>query len=228
MVNVPGFLIVLALAAIPAVIWLLFFLKEDSRKPEPGKMLSITFIAGMAASAPVLLLELLFRKMAITPLHSLLLFIVGIALIEEVFKFFAAYAVNNKNKRFDEPVDAMIYMITAALGFATVENFFIVKSGLDAINLSTMLSTLNSVALRFIGATLLHALASGIVGYSWAQRRFGKRRGVIFLGLFFASGVHALFNFFVVRFQATDVFYPTFFLVVIAFWVLADFERAKG
>lgn len=227
MVTTINFLIVLAMAALPAIVWLLFFLKEDSKKPEPRKMLVLTFLAGMVASAPVLLLELLFQKVAVSPLHSLLLFIVGIAVIEEVFKFLAAYAVNGRSKYFDEPIDAMIYMVTAALGFATVENFFIVKSGLDIVNLTSILGTLNAVALRFIGATLLHALASGIVGYYWAQHRFGARKYAIALGLFLAAGAHTLFNFFVVKLQTTDVFYPTFFLVIIAFWILADFEKMK-
>lgn len=217
---------VFVIAAIPAIVWLLFFIKEDLH-PEPKKMLALTFVAGMVSSIPVLFLELLFQKIAVTPLHSFLLFIIGIAVIEEVFKFLSAYLVNAKSKYLDEPVDAMIYMITAALGFATIENFFVVKNSLDVVNLKTIFDMLNAVSLRFVGATLLHALASGIVGYYWALGRFRNWKGAIWIGLLLAAAVHAIFNFFVVQFQATDVFYPTFFLVFIAFWVLTDFERLK-
>jgi RsiW-degrading membrane proteinase PrsW (M82 family) len=217
---------VFVIAAIPALVWLLFFLKEDLH-PEPKKMLAITFLAGMASSIPVLFIELVFQKIAVTPLHSILLFIIGIAIIEEVFKFFATYLVNAESKYLDEPIDAMIYMITAALGFATIENFFVVRNSLDIVNLKTIFDMLNAVSLRFVGATLLHALASGIVGYYWALDRFKKKRGAVLVGLFIAAAVHAIFNFFVVQFQSSDIFYPTFFLVFIAFWVLADFERTK-
>ncbi len=218
--------IVIVLAGLPAIAWLFFFLKEDLH-PEPKKMLALTFFAGIVSSIPVLSLELLFQKFAVSPFHSLLLFIVGIAVIEEIFKFVAAYLVNEKSKYFDEGVDAMVYMITVSLGFATVENFFIVKGGLDVANLANILTTLNSVGLRFIGATLLHALASGIVGYYWALDHFKKSRNALLTGLLLASAVHALFNFFVVKFQSSDVFYPTFFLILIALWVLTDFEKIK-
>jgi RsiW-degrading membrane proteinase PrsW (M82 family) len=52
----------------------------------------------------------------------------------------------------------MIYMITGALGFATVENVVITyQNGIaDATGL---------ILIRFVGATLLHALASGIIGH---------------------------------------------------------------
>ncbi len=224
--NYLNIILAFVIAAIPALIWLLFFIREDMH-PEPKRMLALTFLMGILSSIPVLFLELVFQKIAVTPLHSFLLFIIGIAIIEEIFKFLAAYLVNEKSRYFDEPVDAMIYMITAALGFATIENFFVVKNSLDVVTLKTIFDMLNAVSLRFIGATLLHALASGIVGYSWALSFFKKSKNAIWIGLLIAVAVHAIFNFFVVQFQTTDIFYPTFFLVFIAFWVLTDFEKLK-
>ncbi len=190
-------------------------------------MLALTFVTGMLSSIPVLFLELSLQKIIVSPLHSMIIFVLGVSIIEEIFKFFAAYLPNNRSKYFDEPIDAMIYMIVAALGFATVENFFVVKNSLDFINLTNILDTLNSVALRFIGATLLHALASGIVGYYWALDHFKNKKSLFLLGFLLAIAVHSIFNFSVVKFQSSDIFYPTFFLVAIAFWVLADFERLK-
>ncbi|MCL4400137.1 PrsW family intramembrane metalloprotease [Patescibacteria group bacterium] len=227
MVNfIINLLVIILLAALPAIVWLLFFLKEDPNK-EPRKMLALTFVTGMLSSIPVLFLELSLQKIIVSPLHSMIIFVLGVSIIEEIFKFFAAYLPNNRSKYFDEPIDAMIYMIVAALGFATVENFFVVKNSLDFINLTNILDTLNSVALRFIGATLLHALASGIVGYYWALDHFKNKKSLFLLGFLLAIAVHSIFNFSVVKFQSSDIFYPTFFLVAIAFWVLADFERLK-
>ena len=51
-----------------------------------------------------------------------------IAVIEEVLKFYTGYLFIRKKPDFDEPVDAMIYLIAVGLGFATVENILIVYS----------------------------------------------------------------------------------------------------
>src|SRR3989344_4852454 len=87
--------------------------------------------------------------------------------IEEFLKYGAAFVVAfhairiNKNKYIDEPVDPLIYMITAALGFAALENtLFLINPLLGGDALSGILTG----NLRFIGASLLHVLASGVVG----------------------------------------------------------------
>ena len=51
-----------------------------------------------------------------------ILSLTGLALIEEIIKFVASHFAARRSPAFSEPVDAMIYMIVAALGFATLEN----------------------------------------------------------------------------------------------------------
>src|SRR3989344_4541791 len=82
--------------------------------------------------------------------------------------FLAASASAGGSKYFDEPIDAMIYMLTASLGFAAAENIFVV---LDAIfnNGAAAEGIFGIIVFRFVGATLLHALSSSIVGYFWAK-----------------------------------------------------------
>src|SRR3989344_7166286 len=114
----------------------------------------------------------------------------------------------------------MVYMITGALGFATVENLFLVySSGGDDV-FSLML-------LRFVGATLLHALGSGIIGHYWARGIKFKLEGKFVLaGAVMATLFHAVFNILVLRFD-DYLIYPIAFLVLIGFFVLYDFEELK-
>ncbi len=214
-------------AALPALVWLIFFLREDIH-PEPKKLIVYTFAVGALISFPVLATQIIFQALIPSFLNNILVLIIGLALIEEIFKFTAAYwAVNNK-PAFDEPIDAMIYMIAAALGFATIENLFIVSNGLNSVNFSTLGSAIGIVALRFIGATLLHTLAAGLVGYYWAKGKIQNsvRLNVIF-GLGVATLIHALFNFLILKFQNSNLLYPSFFLIVAAFFILNDFEKLK-
>lgn len=229
-------------AFIPAFAWFFFFLKEDIH-PEPRRLLTYTFGLGALASVPVLGFQIVYQGVASAASANPAVFIVGFALIEEIFKFLAAYFAVRRDPAFDEPIDAMIYMVVAALGFATVENVFIAGDAISALRAGeSFLSSsglFSTLILRFVGATLLHALASGLVGYYWARGRAllrpapvagrdaGAVGGPLVFGLAIATAVHAVFNYLVYTFQATNILYPSLFLVFAAFFVLSDFERLK-
>ncbi|PIP29993.1 hypothetical protein COX26_01160 [Candidatus Jorgensenbacteria bacterium CG23_combo_of_CG06-09_8_20_14_all_54_14] len=160
------------IAFAPALVWLAFFLREDVH-PEPKKWLSIAFFAGALASVPAFFLQWGVQgAMGIVGGGALFL-VLAFAFIEEVFKFLAAYLVVRKNPVFDEPIDAMIYLVVAALGFATVENVF-VMNGMASMRASfgdflAAGTPLYTLSFRLVGATLLHALSSALVGYYWAR-----------------------------------------------------------
>jgi len=83
------------------------------------------------------------------------------------------------------------------------------------------------ILLRFVGATLLHALSSAVIGYAWAWGL--KRKEMVwhcFVGLLLASLFHATFNFLVYQFN-TLLIYPTAFLIAVGFLVLYDFEKLR-
>lgn len=198
------------LGILPSVIWLVFFLQED-RRPEPKRLILTTFFVGGLMALPVVALQFLTQDaLVFFKLKNIIVSIAALALIEEVFKFIAAYWVTKENPEFDEPVDAMIYMITAALGFAMVENLFIMGSSF----------AFSTIALRFIGATLLHSLASGLLGYYWATSHLS-------FGLFLAVLVHSFFNYLILQFQSTYFLYPSLFLILAAVFVLIDFEKLR-
>lgn len=220
-------LIVIAGAFLPGIIWLTFFLKLDIH-PEPKKLLAYTFGAGIFISAIVLATQYLFKNILLG--NGYLLFsIILLSLIEEVFKFLAAYWSVNKNPAFDEPVDAMVYMITAALGFATVENLLVLMSVAYGSTSSSFTSFSEVLVLRFFGATFLHTLTSGLVGFYWAK---GKLHGNILLklsiGIIIATIIHTIFNYLITHFQQSNLlFYPSLFLVAAAFFVIVDFKKSE-
>jgi len=220
--------IIFGAALLPAVVWLWFFLKEDIH-PEPKRLIFATFLLGVFITLPVLLTQIHYQDFMSNYGIAAIFSVLGLALIEELFKFFAAFASVHNDSRFDEPVDAMIYSIAAALGFATVENIFVALNTVDTINSFSFMAVAESVLLRFIGATLLHALASSVVGYFWArgiiQRKLVSR---VAYGIILATLVHAAFNYLILRYQEENLFYPSLFLVFAAFFVLSDFEKLRN
>jgi protease PrsW len=207
------------LGLLPGFAWLIFYLEEDPH-PEPKKLIFETFLAGAISTFIVLGVQTVFNDWA--SLRGIvqygLLSFIGLSAIEEFFKFGAAWIVIGKNYQdFDEPVDAMIYLIVAALGFATVEN---IAAASNAQELA-----LETTTLRFIGATLLHTISSGLLGYYWAQSIIKRDKGVLFTGFVLATMLHAVFNYLIIRFEPEVV--PTVFVIVAALFILYDFEKLK-
>lgn len=218
--------IALILGFIPSIIWLAFFLKEDIH-PEPRKMIARVFLFGGVSALVALGIEIAFNGILSGIVITLprlmeenISVFVGFAFIEEATKFALVYLAVRKSIYFDEPIDGMIYMVTGALGFAMAENFFIAYSGREH-------DIISLIILRFIGATLLHALASGIVGHYWARGiRFKMEWKMIGAGIVLATTFHAVFNYLVFKFNDYLV-YPTLFLIFVGFFVLYDFEELK-
>lgn len=220
-------ILLILLGLLPGVAWLAFYLREDLRHPEPKRLISYTFLAGAIITAFVLQAQLLINDWLISRGLSPYSFVSFLFLggIEEFFKFLAVYLVVSRRKEFDEPLDAMIYMIVAALGFATVEN---VASIFQTNSLAFAgPGPLETTILRFVGATLLHTLASGIVGYYWGKAIAKKAgyAGLIFKGLLIATLLHAIFNYLIIK--SEPVALPLAFLLFVALFVLNDFEKLK-
>ena len=208
------------LGILPSFAWLIFYLEEDPH-PEPKKLIFEAFLAGACSTFIVLGLQIIFNGWATAhgiANHTTLSFI-GLAAIEEFFKFGAAWLVISKHRKdFDEPVDAMIYLIVAALGFAAVENIAAAKNASDlAFEVTTI---------RFIGATLLHTLSSGLYGYYWAKAIIKNERKIVFIGFGLATLLHAVFNSLIIKYEPAIV--PTIFLIIFAIFILYDFEKLKS
>ena len=216
----------LIIGLLPGFAWLIFYLGEDPH-PEPKRLIALTFVVGIAFGFFTIGLEEVWNNfIANVGIMELSIFsLFSLALIEEVMKFAAAHFVIANNPEFDEPVDAMIYMIVAALGFATLENIGAIA---NVVATRATLATLifQTASLRFVGATLLHSLTSGIVGYYWALGiARGRVKSYLIPGILLAATLHACFNYLILNYG--NVAYAVLFLVVIGFFVLNDFEKLK-
>lgn len=210
---------------LPALVWLLFWLREDEKNPEPRRRIRRTFLFGMLAVLLVLpfqkFVEHLFPTLAVLPLFLW-------ALLEEVFKLGAAYFGGIHTKDDNEPIDPLVYMVTAALGFVALENTLFIWSPIMERDLTQSLITGN---MRFVGASLLHVVSSGILGLSIAlsfyRSRLGRIRNVS-LGLGAAIIFHLLFNILIInggKFGTTLAFTLVWTGVIGLLWA---FERTKA
>ena len=207
---------------IPALFWLWFWLREDKAKPEPLLLIAITFIAGMA----VVPLALPLQKYAIDLYHGTNLILVWV-IIEELLKYAVALAIILWNRAVDEPIDMVIYMVTIALGFAALENALFV---LNPLATGDYVNSALTGSFRFLGATLLHVLASGTVGIFLAFTFYKSTSIKLWagmVGLCLAIVLHALFTFFIMDASGETilgVFLFVWFGIIILFLL---FEKIK-
>ncbi|MEK7662336.1 MAG: PrsW family glutamic-type intramembrane protease [Patescibacteria group bacterium] len=221
--NTQTISIALAGGIIPSILWLWFWLKEDRAHPEPRGLIILSFLAGMAGVALVFPLE----KLALANLPAGVPVIIAWAAIEELVKFGAALLIALKTKFLDEPIDYVIYMITVALGFAGLENALFLMNTAQKSGLADMLATQN---MRFIGASLLHVIASSSIGIAMAisfYRGWFSRKLYLFAGIATAILLHTLFNFFIIKGTDIDIFTVFGFVWVVAVIFLLIFEKIK-
>ncbi len=235
--------IALFLGILPSAIWLAFYLQKDIH-PEPKKWLFLVFLAGMAIAPLVTVVEwqaiIFFNFLnSVSPIIFSTLFrdiatvFIAIAAIEEFFKYLVVRLAMRKNPVFDEPADAMIYMIVSALGFSAIENIIVMYSYAPNIFADPALP-LMVLALRFIGATFLHTLTSGIIGFYYAlslaktaNTDSGKNLSLI-KGFAVAIFLHGLFNYFIVISKESVVIYFSIPLLIILVFISKDFKILQG
>ena len=207
---------------VPALFWLWFWLREDSAHPEPRALIARSFIAGMLVVPLVLPLQ----QFALSHLSGAELTLAWVT-IEETLKYAAALIVVLWNKAVDEPIDAVMYMITIALGFSALENaLFILGPLADGAALESALTG----QFRFLGATLVHVLASATVGVAMALAFYKPRRVRILYataGLSLGIALHTLFNFSILNARAETLLSVFLFvwLGIIALFLV--FEKVK-
>jgi RsiW-degrading membrane proteinase PrsW (M82 family) len=223
--STDPYILAILLGILPALVWLLFWLREDRKHPEPNRLILRTFLLGMLSISLTIPVQ---QFIASSFADMLAVQIVLWALIEESFKFLAGYAGGIRTAADNEPVDPLIYMLTAALGFAAAENTLFILTPLLGHDLGQTLTTGN---MRFIGASLLHVVSAGIVGaslaYSFYQSRARKVAAFVY-GLLGATLFHASFNLLILyrgRAGLTAAFLAVWVGVVALLWT---FERVKA
>ncbi len=200
------YFIMVWLAFLPSLIWLWFFLRFD-KNPEPRSIIARVFLWGMLTGPIAFILESIFMGLIkyLTMSRGIILnwMLVGVVvvapLIEEILKYGAAkIGYWEFPAEFDEPIDFMIYLVTAGLGFAAIEN---VRYLLTVVSQSNGLAggLINGIILligRFLTSTFLHALTASVIGFfvaiSWKYQK--QRLFLLLIGLISAISIHAVYN----------------------------------
>ncbi len=168
-------------AILPAIFWLIIWYKKDSLQPEPKTMILRAFFLGMLGVLPffgiqfmlqdsshlISLWEILQTKYF---LLSTFFFVLVLAGLEEFFKHFSVVCMGRKlDIYFDQIVDGIVYSVSAALGFAFMENVVYFANALMLDGISP--SFLRIFIFRSFGTMLGHTIFSGIFGYFWGHAR---------------------------------------------------------
>jgi len=189
-------LIVCGLA--PSLVWLLYFLRKDVHPENNSEVIKI-FVYGALTVLPTALIQ--FGIFDITDnikpslFKTVFILFFAVALTEEFLKYLVVKDKVIKTPHFDEPMDLPLYLIISALGFAAAENVLVII-GPGLFQMSVGKTILLSLY-RFVSAVLLHALASGTLGFFLALSFYQPKNKtrLLALGFFLAVFLHGLYNF---------------------------------
>lgn len=226
---------------LPSLIWLFYYLLKDLH-PEPKRMILKVFLYGVAATLPVFLAQVLLTEFLkqLQPLEFMNSFPIVmeiikwffiIALTEEVAKYFIVKSTIFNSYALDEPLDVMLYMVVAALGFAALENILYLFSPFYDAPLSTVVGiTITISFIRFIGATFLHTLCSALLGYFVVKSFFDAKKRLKFtvIGISLAVLLHGLYDFSIITLQSPfNLIVPVIIIAGLASFMVYDFDEVK-
>lgn len=170
----------LFLAIAPAFFIFFYIYTKDRYEPEPLHLVLWIFFLGCMCTIPAGLIELFFPDDVFTSA-------VVAPVVEELAKFLVVFLFIYRHAEFDEPVDGIIYAMSAALGFATVENIFYVLEGGLAVGIMRALLSVPG-----------HVIFSCIWGAALGIAKFRPKEqeaGILITGLAGAMLLHGIFNF---------------------------------
>ena len=184
--------------------------KLDRNEKEPDGVCLRVFFYGCLTVIPVIIIE----PIVIAFINSLFFQIfLGVALVEEYFKFLVVKNYAYKRESFNEPFDGIVYAVIASLGFALVENIGYVFGSAEEEQLFTAIA-------RMFTAIPLHALAGVLMGYFLGKAKFDKfnEKTLIVKGLLSAIILHTAYDYFLLQDNSNLVIF-SFVSLVVAFYI---------
>ncbi len=196
-----GPLLAIAMAGIPAVLWLSVFYLMDRHEPEPKQLVAGVCVLGTLVAAPLAdFLQFQAVPRAALEVHGLnplsadrILYAILIAgLAQEMCKYAVVRYTIYQSREFDEPMDGIVYMMACGTGFAVWVNY-------HRLSDQGMSAHLSTAAAQAVVTTLAHASFAGALGYVMGRAKFSRRsalvRGVLlFFGLLGAAVLNGQFQ----------------------------------
>ena len=197
---------ILILAILPPLLIAYYVYQKDKYDKEPKSLIIKSFLFGCLGIIPAIFLELFAKGM----FTNLFLYVfIGIALVEEGVKYFFLKKYLFNKPDFNEPMDGIVYAVMISLGFATVENI--------AYVLNNEGQEMNVALIRMFTAIPLHAVCGVILGYFVGLAKFSSNKKILlYKGLFLATLVHALYNYFI--FSGQGLILSIFALVIAIYY----------
>lgn len=211
----------------PAIFWGGYFYYKDRFRPEPIRNMGITYLLGIGTAFICLkfyrLLPLILIRIPDDPtvlidkkIQFFIYCIVGVGIVEELFKFLPFLFMALRLKAFDEKIDGIIYASAIALGFASFENM-------------GFLAHLEGFALfgRAFASPLTHTIFSSIWGYTVGSARISKKSllPASLIGISIAAFIHGLFDFF--TYSPTLRIIASGIILVVWIWRIRVLEKSK-
>ena len=203
----------LLVTILPSILIILFFVYSDKFREPRGEIVKV-FIYGILITIPAYFLNTYLNAFWYNNFkvsEGLIGSFLTAAPVEEGLKLSILYFFVYKMKDFNEPIDGIVYGVTASLGFATLENFYYVYLLADYFQTSSM-----SLAIaRSFSAVPAHAVFGVFMGYFFMRYTFIKKGDNLFFAFIIPFVLHGCYNLFV-----ASNFYVSLFLIFIA-WIIA-------
>jgi RsiW-degrading membrane proteinase PrsW (M82 family) len=210
---------------VPTFLWLWFWWSEESDGDAKPFLLILSYLGGLLGIFIILPMKPFFEALTVSPQAIGIMY----ATLEEVVKIVIVALIAFHHKTINDASDYTIYLVTGALGFSALENtLYLIDPIVSKVDLGTIIITGN---LRFFGATVLHtistALAGIIIGLAFHYSFLTK---VLFgiIGIIAASGLHAVFNYFIMQGSRQGTVTAIAGIWIVAVIVIILFDRLKA
>lgn len=182
--------IVFASALLPAFLMYLWIKKRNSEKPGYAETCKSSFIGGMTAALPIVLMDAAlaligwFTKLSEISeiLWVLYRTFIMFAFAEELWKYLSFKGVLKKSKCEYSWHDTAAFMMLVGLGFEILES---------AITSLTM----SPIAAIIRGVTMMHGVFGFIMGYYYGKSVYTGKKGYRFLAFLLPYFYHAVYDF---------------------------------
>lgn len=186
----------LLMAGVPAMLWLGYFYSQDRVEPEPRSYVLGCYLLGgfVAAPSAAFLVALTgpATSMQVLSVERWIYAIAIVGLAQEACKYVVIRYTLYLSPEFDEPLDGIIYMSAAGIGFATYESLHYLQASGGQIFLS-------AGAAQCVVTTLAHASFAGVLGFALGRAKFPGSRAphrsiTILVGLMAAALLNGCFQ----------------------------------